>query len=244
MKRFLKYTVFSIIFFAGLFSYAQNNISIDVKDKSILAVLNEIGKQTNYHFVFAHSIIDDDRKITIKSDNEDILNLLNRLFQESEITITVIDEQIILHSANPNNNNNFSKNEGDKKLDKPEPVKNNDSLIVKNRSNTESIIVKGQISDIERKPLSHVQITANSSLIEYSDFNGQFEIVIPDSLNIITFFLYGYETQTIDISKNIYLNVMMLANAENLKEVMVTGYQTISVIKLFLRKGQQVLLQK
>jgi len=228
MKKPISYIIFLIIFFSSLFSFAQETISLDLKDQSILTVLNEIGKQTKYNFVFAHSIINDDLKITVKAENEDIINLLHRIFRGTGIAITVIEDQIILHAAN---NDKEKKSSFRKKNLTTVNKSKEDSVAIHSKNQSDSVkkIIRGEISDILRIPLEGVQITADSlKFVRYSDHNGKFEIVVPEKTTHLSFSLDGYETQRIDISTNDYFHVLLLDNSENLNEVVITGYQSIS----------------
>ena len=80
-------------------SYSQNvNISLNIDNIAIKDVLSEIQKQTEFSFMFNSKIVDVDRKVNIRVENEKINKVLDNLFAGTDISYIVLDRQIIIYS--------------------------------------------------------------------------------------------------------------------------------------------------
>lgn len=75
--------------------FAQSNIKIDFKDTSLKAVMESVAAQSRYKFVYTGEI-NIEQKITVKSENESIDRLLNKIFSPLNITYTIRENQIVL----------------------------------------------------------------------------------------------------------------------------------------------------
>ncbi|MDP5096792.1 MAG: SusC/RagA family TonB-linked outer membrane protein, partial [Flavobacterium sp.] len=86
-------------------------------------------------------------------------------------------------------------------------------------------IIKGLVLDETSQPLPGVNIqvkNTNSGVI--SDFDGKFIISIKDKNNILVFSYMGYKSQEINVDNLTEINVVLLPEISQLKDLVVIGY--------------------
>ena len=72
-------------------SYSQNVLlNIDVNNKSVQEVLDEIEKQSDFHFFY------NNKQVNTKSKQKNVFNVLEQLFSGTNISYKVLDKSIIL----------------------------------------------------------------------------------------------------------------------------------------------------
>lgn len=78
-------------------SYSQNVLlNIDVNNKSVQEVLDEIEKQSDFHFFYNNKQVNTSRIVSIKSKQKNVFNVLEQLFSGTNISYKVLDKSIIL----------------------------------------------------------------------------------------------------------------------------------------------------
>jgi len=78
-------------------SYSQEaRISIELKNTTVNEVLNIIEDQTDYFFLYNNQLIDVNRRVSVRCENEKIENVLDRIFQGTDVKYIIRDRQIIL----------------------------------------------------------------------------------------------------------------------------------------------------
>ncbi|MBK8088918.1 MAG: STN domain-containing protein [Chitinophagaceae bacterium] len=68
------------------------NISVSGKDLTLKKVFNEIQRQTGYSFLYFDKDLQNAKKITIDAQNEDLKDVLNRIFSGQPLTYTIIQK--------------------------------------------------------------------------------------------------------------------------------------------------------
>lgn len=93
MKLTLILTVFSVFqSFAGI---KGQSISLDIKDMEIRKVLNKIERQGTFRFLFNSRLDEMKRKVDISITNENIENVLSRLFNGTGLSFKKLDNNLI-----------------------------------------------------------------------------------------------------------------------------------------------------
>jgi len=226
----IKFYFLIVFIFISTFSFSQQKVTLNVEDETVLKVLDEVKYQTNYHFIFNHNLIDVERKISITAINEDVALFLIRLFDGTNVLVSFVDEQIILHTKNQtvNFNNASVKMEGITSQ-VGDSTHSKDSIYLKNELLNKKKIVKGVLFTINNEPLFGVSVTVKDFNIQvFSNNKGEFEIIVPKNTVEIIFKLEGFETKSVVIEGETNLEVMMVEPSEKLKELVITGYQKIS----------------
>ncbi len=71
-------------------------ISLEIKEKPISEVIEQIEKQTDYNFFYNSRLIDMQRRVSVQVDNEDVFVVLNEIFGNSGVQYKVVDNDILL----------------------------------------------------------------------------------------------------------------------------------------------------
>ena len=89
--------------------------------------------------------------------------------------------------------------------------------------------LRGTVVDENGEPLMGVSVSAlGSTPLAITDANGKFNVNAPANASQLTFSYVGMATQSINIGQRTNFLVTMTVGEQALKDVVVTGYQTIS----------------
>jgi len=176
-------------------TYAQKTaLSLQVTNASITDVLEEIEEQSDFKFFYNSKLIDAERKVSVEVDQEDVFNILNQVFRNTDVVYKVIDKDILLSVA-----------------EKPAPTQ------------TQSPI-RGVIVDNTGEPIIGANIvvkgTTNGVI---SDINGEFSITASQG-SVLVFSYIGYLPQEVTIGTQTQLSITLLEDSQALDEVVVVGY--------------------
>ncbi|RIH62771.1 SusC/RagA family TonB-linked outer membrane protein [Mariniphaga sediminis] len=81
----------------ALDAYAQSKrLSLTVKNETIVNILEEIENQSEFHFMFDVSRIDVYQRKSVSCKNQLIRNILDQLFEDTGITYSINDRQVLL----------------------------------------------------------------------------------------------------------------------------------------------------
>lgn len=90
-------------------------------------------------------------------------------------------------------------------------------------------LLRGTVTDDNGEPLMGVSVSTDGGTpLAVTDADGKFSIAMPANATQLTFTYVGMATQTINIGQRSSFYVAMSAGEQALKDVVVTGYQTIS----------------
>ncbi|CAN0600635.1 unnamed protein product, partial [Ectocarpus sp. 12 AP-2014] len=177
-------------------SYGQKNkISLDIEDKSIKHVLDEIEEKSEFNFFYKTEQIDVQRKVSIKIIETSVDDILKLLFQGEGISFKLIKKQIVLKRVKIN------------VIPKKEKI-----LDVHN--NLAQYNISGTVLDENGSPLPGANIiekgTANGT---QSDFDGNFTLEVLDENAILEISYIGFSKQEISLSGQTTLNVQLQPDA-------------------------------
>jgi TonB-linked SusC/RagA family outer membrane protein len=185
-------------------NYSQKMmLKVSMENATIKDVLAEIEKQSEFTFLFDNTKINVLRKVTVDFNKEDIEEVLNELFYNTEINYKIVKNQILL-------DNKFQNQEF-------QPIK----------------VTGFVKSEDEDEPLPGVNIYIKGTTIgTITDVSGKYEIEVPNENAILVFKYIGYKTQEIPVAGNAEINVNLVFEAEYLDEIVVIGYGIVKKIDL------------
>ncbi len=209
LKFDLKMKISVILLIFGAFvlqakpAYAQKKISLNLENVTVERFLDEIESKTDFRFIYSTDDVDIDRLISLVVDEEPVDMVLDRVFTGTKTNFNIDDEQIFL-LANKN----------------PEPKSNQNSL------QQTQIRITGTVTDENGIPLNGASVIVRGTSIGVStDFDGRYEIAVPNKESILVFTYIGYEDQQITVGDQFSINVTMQEAVGQLDEVVVsTGY--------------------
>lgn len=90
-------------------------------------------------------------------------------------------------------------------------------------------LLRGTVTDDNGEPLMGVSVSTDGGTpLAVTDADGKFSVPMPANATQLTFTYVGMATQTINIGQRSNFHIAMSAGEQALKDVIVTGYQTIS----------------
>lgn len=177
----------------------KNNVTINANNSPLKSVIEQIEKQTDYHFIYNKDMVDLNHLVTLKVTDESLENVLPRLFANSTITFSVEKRQIVLSNKKTSNK--------DENVHKGINIK-----------------VSGVVSDSNGDPLVGVSITSKSMAGGVTtNIDGEYSWEVPSG-TIVNFSYVGFDPVSKKVTKDGTVNVIMTENSQLLNEVVVTGY--------------------
>ena len=189
-------------------SYSQTaKVSLDMKNRSLERVMDEIEQQTEFYFIFNQKQIDVNRVVNIEVENKLIIDILPELFKGTNVNYAVLDRKILLTT---------------------DPLENSLKTIEASKE-VQQIFVSGVVIDaITAQPMPGVNILVKGTLVgAQTDVDGKFKLPLPTTNSVISFSFIGYNTQEITYAGQLILNINLAPSLESLDEVVVIGYGTV-----------------
>ncbi|WP_372772863.1 SusC/RagA family TonB-linked outer membrane protein [Mangrovibacterium sp.] len=182
----------------------QKQLSLDLNNVRIREVLNAIESQSNFKFLLQDERINIDQKISINVDQANIDAILDKIFAENSVDVTITDKDLII--IRPSNNQYSNTN-----------------------NQQQQKVVKGKITDEDGQPLPGVTIVIKGTTTgTISDFDGNYSIAnVPETATLVFSFV-GMGAQEMPVAGKNSINAVMKADAIGVDEVVVVGYGTQS----------------
>ena len=192
--------------FANSVVYSKIEISIDVENTEITSILDFIESTTDLRFFYDNDIYDFKQKRTLSFTKVKIEEAISLIF-ENNLDFKLSENIVIL-----------------KKIINLTPIKNNEINTDNDQDELQKTII-GSIADKDGNPLP------GASIVEFgtdngtsSDFDGNYELNLPDGEQILVFSYLGFKTQEVEINGRSNINVVLEIDSEGLNEVVITGY--------------------
>ena len=176
--------------------FAQQKISLNVRDMSIRNLLKSIEKQTAYRFVYSNNTIKNDDKASLILHDVTLDEAMNSVLQGTGLTYTLKESDLVVIY--------------------PATAKDKKDIIVTGK------VLDASGAPI---PGVSVRVTG-ISVATTTDASGAYMIRVPDQATSIEFSSIGYDRQVITLAGRTNISVSLRANTQDLQEVVVTGYTT------------------
>ena len=204
MYRIMKLTIVALVVgVSSLFAnetYSQTTkITLAVEQMSLQEVLLNIEKQTDFLFVYDKEKINVDREVDIVSTNRPTSEVLNQLFDGTEVTYKMIGKNITLIKKQSSNMSLASTQQDGKKITGTIIDANGETIIGAN------VIEKG---------------TTNGTV---TDFDGNFSLKVAENSTLVISYI-GYSEQEINVKGKPSINITLKENTQDLDELVVVGY--------------------
>lgn len=200
--RIMKITVIAL--FTCIYSLlaveasSQNvKVSIQANDFSILEVIREIEKQTDYLFVYDKNEVNINRHVSLNVTNEPVTDILNKIFEGTDVAYKLIGKNVTLIRQRINENGVSQ-----------QTIKK----------------VTGTVVDPSGEPVIGANIvekgTTNGTI---TDMGGKFSIDVKSDATLVVSYI-GYVQSEISVKGSSTLAVTMKEDSEMLGEVIVVGF--------------------
>lgn len=174
-------------------------IHLSVRDTRVTTVFSLIEKQTNYRFMYAKSLADHPKKITLTTKSASISRVLAEIGEMAGLAFKVDGQTISVSmraTASP----------------LPPPLQRIPREIT------------GTVRDSTGQPMVGVTIMVkNSKIGTGSDINGRFILQVSEG-DILTFSMISYRTQEVPVGKATQFEIIMQDASSALEEVVVVGF--------------------
>lgn len=206
LKLAILILVFSVTNVFAVNTYSQvARVTLDLENKPLEQVMDEIERQSEFYFIFNQKQIDVNRVVNIKAENELVSDLLPELFTGTNINCTVLDRKILLTV---------------------EPfISLSDNTSMKE---SQQITVRGTVTDGSTgDALPGVNVVIKGTTAgSITDVDGSFSLQVSNASATLVFSFIGYVTQEVSLSGRTSVNVALVPDVEELSEVVVVGYGT------------------
>ncbi|WP_103866490.1 TonB-dependent receptor [Aquimarina sp. I32.4] len=202
MRIFILFLCFGLTNVYAYNSYSQTKLDIDVKNGTLEELFDQIHSQSEFIFFYKDDVVNTLKKITVKRKQSNVIQILDEVFANTNLTYKIIDRQIVI--------SRIKKENGTKTFsESPLPMQ---------------VAVKGKVitSNGESLPGASV-VVKNTSRGTQTDFDGNYELEVAKGETMV-FSYVGFTTQEILFSGKTVLNITLLEDASELSEVVVTGY--------------------
>ncbi len=178
----------------ALESYAQNKrLSLDVKNETIVNILEEIEEQSEFYFMFDASRINVSQRKSVDCENQLIKNVLDQLFESTGITYSINDRQVLLTT--------IDKSDGSQQKTVSGKVTDTNGQSLPGVT----VVVKGTTHGTVTNPEGEYSLTD-----------------IPENV-ILQFSFVGMKTLEVAVSGKSYIDVVMKEETIGINDVIVTA---------------------
>lgn len=207
LVRKMKITIFllitAILGTTAAESYSQSaKLTLDLKHSTIKEILNNIENQSEFRFFYSGSV-DVERRISISSKDQKVFDVLDELFEGTDVKYEVIGRQIAL-------------------------VKNNESFNFESVQVNQQRTFSGTVTDESGESLPGVTVLVKGSTqgtVTNADGNYSLENVPEDATLVFSF--VGMRTQEVEVGGQTTIDVTMVVDAIGIEEVVAIGYGTM-----------------
>lgn len=177
-------------------SYSQiTKLSLNAVNSSVRDVLTQIENESEFYFLYNSKIVDVERKVNVNLQSKNIEEILDVLFEDTNVEYTIIDRQIVITDKTLNS-------DGEQKKQ-----------------------ITGKVTDENGEPLPGVTIVFKGTTQgTISDIDGSYSILIPEDANILVFTFIGMMSQEVEVNDQQQIDVTMLQDYIGIEEVVAIGY--------------------
>ena len=206
MKLCTLILVISLTTASGKTSYSQSvKFTLNLERVTVKELFDKIEKSSEFIFVYYDNIIDLNKEISVKANNETVEEILGKVFKSTENTFKVFDRQIVIAR-------------------KESSMADLEIVIAQQPQKKE---ISGTVRDITGLSLPGVTIVVKGTTIgTISDTDGNFRLSVRLDAKTIVFSFVGMKSQEFPIAGKTTFNVVMEDEAVALANVVVVGYGT------------------
>jgi TonB-linked SusC/RagA family outer membrane protein len=208
MKRSLSSNVLLVMKLTALFflifalhvsatGFGQEKINLRLKKTEIAQVLRSIEQQTTYRFLYNNNLEDIREKVTIRTKDASLPEVLNQLLQNTRLAYQVMNENLIVIKEDPG-----------------APIKT-------------EVTVRGVVTGDAGVPLTGASIQVKGTSIgTTTNVDGRFTLNVPDANATLVISSVGYDPQEIPLAGRTDITVSMTISTKVIEQVVVVGYGT------------------
>lgn len=187
----------------------QNDmVTANFENVELKKVFEKITQTNGYNFFYEASEINIDKRVSINVSNICIDEFLQELFSDIDLNHQIVAKQIVI---------------------KPNKVTTKKEKVKKKPIEKQQATITGTVFDENGVPLLGATIAVkgtNTGTI--ADFDGNFELSVPEGGTTLTVSYVGFRTKEVEIGSNTTFTINLEPDAAQLDEVIVVGYGTLA----------------
>ncbi len=186
---------------AGTGYSQQSKLTLKMDNVRVIDVLDEIENNSEFYFLVNQKLVDLERKVNVNVEDLSIDNILDDLFEGTDVTHQVNDRLIILTNAKSETNAG--------------------TVLQQQRS------ISGSVTDQSGEPLPGVTViikgTANGTV---TNFNGEYSLDDIPAGATLQFSFVGMTSKEILVEDQSVINIVLEQETVGIEEVVAIGYGT------------------
>lgn len=205
MKLAILFTFLGVLN-ASASAYSQTGkITLDMKNASIVEVLNHIENLTDYHFIYSLDLVANKKPVSIHAHNEQLKSVLQELLADNGVGYKVLENNLIVVTPAA------------------------DKATLANMSTIfHALEVQGAVTDEKGIALTGVTVQVQSApnIGTVTDVKGHFTLNVPDANDTLVFSYVGYVSKKVAVNGHSNISVKLESASKTLEETVVVGYGT------------------
>ena len=209
MKICLFFLLISVATVNASISYSQNTkLTLDLQNATMKELIQEIESQSEFIFVFYDNALNLKQKVSIRTSNQPIEKILDKVLESTGNTYAIFDRQIVIGKKNPETGSISMPAETITDADQRKEI-------------------TGKVTDAQKLPLPGVSVVVKGTTQgTITDADGNFRLSYTGEAKTITFSFVGMKTQDITVGNITSFNIVMEDETVGVDEVVVVGYGT------------------
>ncbi len=207
-------------------------ISFQKKDATLLEVLQSIGQQTGYFYVYDAALLQNASKVNVSAKNADIRDVLTAVFKDQPLTYAIDGKTIVVRekvqkTPGPKEETLVRDPEYSKSLPPVSPLHHERLMERINLATVVDRTVRGRVTDEKSEPLPGVNILLKGTQRgTVTDAEGRFTIDVSDNQAVLVFSFVGYVNEEVVVGNRNEIDLSMQVDEKSLDELVVVGYGT------------------
>lgn len=183
--------------------YSQNTkMDMNLNSQTLIEVFQEVRAASEFTFVYDIEDVEGIKNLDVNVTDATVEEILDECLTSTTLTYEIVDKVVIVKQ-------------------KPYMAK---------PAQQEKKSITGQVTDEDGVPLPGVSVVVKGFHIGVAtDIDGYYTLEIADKSSVLYFSFVGMTPQEIAFTGQSEINVRLKRDSENLNEVIVTGYQKVSV---------------
>ncbi len=185
-------------------SFGQK-VSLNVKDETLMNILDEVQKQSGYDFLYNSKNIDQGQRVTLKITGKELREVLDLLLNDRNLGYEIDQNTVLI-----------------------KPIAARASLPIKeSKLADQQRTISGTVSSTEGSPLEGVTVQVKGTSIGTStDSQGKYSLMIEGTSRTLSFSLLGYKSQDHVLTGSNTVNIELETDVSALEEAVVVAYGT------------------
>jgi TonB-linked SusC/RagA family outer membrane protein len=208
-RMLLTLLMIGVIHVSSFATPQPTSFDLQTNNSSLIEVFNSIKNQSDYTFLYSVEDVEGFGNISISNKDADIKEILEESLKGTNLEYKIKDKVIIIKPA----------------------VKSPSNKI---KTAQENKTISGVVTDDQGETLPGVSVVIKGTSTGVStDIDGKYSIEVASKGVILIFSFVGMDPKEVAVIDQTQLNITLSSDAEQLNEVVVTGYQKIDR-KLFI----------